>query len=286
MYEFLSLKVQCPVCGVSLMDNKQLVDNESSIHLNLEIESRQGSIWLSSVYGSYNNISDIDLPAGKIARFFCPHCKTQITSAEECLTCGAHMVPFLLDMGGKVSICSRSGCKNHFVEFEDLSIAMKKLYQEYGFRGKDVWEPSGIPAAPKKVDEKKEIIESGTFLQSYCPHCRKSLIEDNMLKVKISDARETGILMLSPYLNIFTSKSTIFLEEEKVIKDLQCPHCDHSLIETEKRCGKCNSPIARINVSTTTKLIDFYICTKKGCRWHGLSEEDLYEIRLQDSAEW
>ena len=46
------------------------------------------------------------------------------------------MVPFHLDMGGKVSICSRNGCKNHFVEFDDLSVAMKRLYQEYGYDGK------------------------------------------------------------------------------------------------------------------------------------------------------
>jgi hypothetical protein len=57
------------------------------------------------------------------------------------MTCGAEMAPFYLDMGGKVSICSRSGCKNHFVEFEDLSIALRKFYQEYGYNGQHTQQP-------------------------------------------------------------------------------------------------------------------------------------------------
>jgi Zn finger protein HypA/HybF involved in hydrogenase expression len=189
-------------------------------------------------------------------------------------------------MGGKVAICSRNGCKNHFVEFEDLSVALKKMYQEYGLAGKDDFKPDHeITQVEKPVDEKQETIESGAFMNSYCPHCSKSLIEDNMLKLKIHNGEE-GYLMLSPYLNVFTSKSTIFLEEDKALKDVRCWHCDKSLIPEEKNCGKCGSDVVKIEVGARTKLIDFYICTKKGCRWHGLSGDDYYDIRLQDSLEW
>jgi hypothetical protein len=200
------------------------------------------------------------------------------------------MVPFYLDMGGKVSICSRSGCKNHHVEFEDLSMALRKLYQEYGFRGrkypkKEQPSEQQSKTVEKPVDEHTEIIETGTFLQSYCPHCRKSLIVNDMLKLKIINGEE-GFLLLSPYLNSFTSKSTIYLPEDKPVTDIMCFHCDASLVENDKSCGKCGSPVAKINISASSKLIDFYICTKKGCRWHGLSEEDLYSIKLEESDEW
>jgi methionyl-tRNA synthetase len=200
------------------------------------------------------------------------------------------MVPFYLDMGGKVSICSRNGCKNHAVSFDDLSDAMKKLYQEYGLAGngmKRTVEPGDqeVHQHAEVKDEATEIIESGTFLQTYCPHCQKSLIEDDMLKVKITNGEE-GYLMLSPYMNVFSSKSTIFLPEDKVVKDLKCFHCNTSLIPKDKDCGKCGSPVAKISVSARTKLIDFYICTKKGCRWHGLNQDDYYDIRLEDSLEW
>ncbi len=286
MYELISLKLKCPVCGKSLMDESQLVDNEPSILLKVEIEGAKGKINLSSIYGSYNYMTDIEMPDGEVAKFSCTHCDAHITSDSECLSCGANMVPFYLDMGGKVTICSRSGCKNHVVAFEDLAVALKKMYQEYGLAGKDDFKPDHvIKQVEQPVDEEKEILESGTFLNSYCPHCSKSLLENNMLKLKINTGEE-GFLMLSPYLNVFTSKSTIFLEEDKTVKDVKCWHCDKNLIQEKKKCGKCGSDIVKIAVGTRTKLIDFYICTKKGCRWHGLSEEDLYDIRLQDSLEW
>lgn len=290
MYDFMSLKLKCPVCNESLMDHDHLVDNEPSIKLKIKIAGKKGAINLSSIYGSYNYISDIELPKGEIAEFTCPHCSAHIISDAECLTCGAPMVPFYLDMGGKVSICSRSGCKNHKVEFEDLSDALNKLYQEYGFGGKihdKKIEPhdKGKKTEAVETDSNKEIIHSGTFLQVYCPHCKKSLIENDMLKLKIT-TDETGYLMLSPYLNVFTSKSTIFLSEDKVIEDIRCPHCDKSLIVDKIKCGKCGSPVAKISISARTKLLDFYICTKKGCKWHGLNEDDFYDIRLEDSDEW
>jgi ssDNA-binding Zn-finger/Zn-ribbon topoisomerase 1 len=288
MYEFLSLKLKCPKCGHSLMDKDQKVDNEPSIHLNVSCEGNEGKIWLSSIYGSYNFIADIELPKDVIAQFSCPHCHDEIPSMSECLTCGATMVYFYLDMGGKVSVCSRSGCKNHFVEFDDLSVALKRMYQEYGYAGKQQKRPADETkkAEAPKISEAEEIIESGTFLQTYCPYCSKSLIEEDMLKLKIADEDEEGILMLSPYLNVFSSKSTIYLSEEKAVKDLSCPHCDHSLIEHDVSCDRCGSSVAKIQVSARTKLIDFYLCTKKGCKWHGLSSKDLYDIRLEDSLEW
>jgi ssDNA-binding Zn-finger/Zn-ribbon topoisomerase 1 len=290
MYDFLSLSVKCPNCGDTFMDDKHLVDNESSIRLMIRIGDQQGIIYLSSIYGSYNYISDIPINDNEIARFICPSCQKEITSDVECLTCGANMIPFYLDMGGKVSICSRAGCKNHLVEFGDLNIALKKLYQEYGFREKPILKDNIDTTTiavkrPLKKDEAKEIIETGTFLQTYCPFCKRSLIEGEMLTLKITNG-ESGILMLSPYLNVFTSKSTIFLPEDKIVKDLLCIHCNRSLIIHDISCGKCGSPVARIEVSARTRLLDFYMCTKKGCRWHGLNEDDLYEIRLQDSMEW
>ncbi len=289
MYDFISLKLKCPVCGESLMDDDHLVDNKPSIHLNVEIADKKGVIRLSSIYGSYNYSTKLEMPQGEVAKFSCPHCKSQIISDTECLSCGSFMVPFYLDMGGKVNVCSKNGCKNHFVEFEDLSVAMKNLYQQYGLAGnKDLEDPEESPKAPaveEKKDEAKEILESGTFLNTYCPSCKNSLLDGEMLKLKIKNGEE-GYLMLSPYMNVFTSKSTIFLPEDKVVNDLSCWHCNESLIDKEKKCKKCDSPVAKISIGARTRLIDFYICTKKGCRWHGLKKDDYYDIRLEDSLEW
>ncbi len=288
MYNFISIFIKCPICGKSLMDHNKKVDNEPSINLIIQEGEHKGLIWLSSIYGSYNHISEIEIGADSVAELFCPHCRSNLHSKDKCKVCEAPMADFNLEMGGRVSICSRSGCQNHAIEFEDLSQALKRLYQEYGFRGRKYPKNLDLRTEPdpgvKKPSERSEIVESGTFLNAYCPHCRKSLIENDMLKLKIINGGE-GFLLLSPYLNVFTSKSTIFLSEDKTVSDLKCFHCDASLI-AEKKCEKCESPAAKISISARTKFIDFYICTKKGCKWHGLHEEDLYEIRLEDSDEW
>lgn len=121
MYNFVSLNVKCPICGHSFMDEEHLVDNEPSIKLNIKIAAKEGFINLSSIYGSYNYICSVDTPHNDIAEFACPHCHEELHSNIECKVCKAPMVPFYLDMGGVVSICSRAGCKNHTVEFDDLT---------------------------------------------------------------------------------------------------------------------------------------------------------------------
>lgn len=277
MFELISLKVNCPVCGQSLMDEKQLVDNCPSIKLNIRVGDEKGIIHLSSVYESFNHVTDLDLKKDEIAIMSCPLCNSDLVSKEECDVCKAHFIPLDLEFGGNVSICSRVGCKNHFMKFVDFSFALKNLFEETDRLHHHHHNPE---------DEKIETIKSGSFLHSYCPHCQKSMIDSGSIKFLVTRKKETGYLMLSPYLNIFTSKSTILLPEDQVIEDLACPNCKKSLILPKKRCEECGSKIARIEISARKKLIDFYICSKKGCRWHGLSPEDLHEIRLEDSLEW
>jgi predicted RNA-binding Zn-ribbon protein involved in translation (DUF1610 family) len=293
MFNFVSLSVKCPLCGESFMDEDTLVDNEPSINLKIEIGNKVGNINLSSIYGSYNYTCDIEIVDDEVAKFICPNCDKDIISEDECRVCKAPMFDFNLDMGGKVSVCSRKGCKNHLIEFEDLSNALRKFYQEYGYISKThniethdyPLESILIEKTPEEEDQ--EIIETGAFLQAYCPYCKRTLIETDVLKLKIvNDKNEVGFVMLSPYLNVFSSKSTVFLAEDKQVKDLRCFHCDHSLMVEDKGCEKCGSPTARISIGARLRLIDFYICSKKGCRWHGLSEEDINEIKLEDSNEW
>ncbi len=286
--DLISLKLKCPVCGESLMDEEQTVDNSPGIKLNIKAGDNKGTILLSSVYESYNYECDIEIPKNQVVEFSCPHCTSEIEKDTSCDVCEADMYYLNLHMGGKVSFCSRNGCKNHSVEFNQISTALKSLYQEYSYSGN---QKNVISEDAKQIEEIrteedgiKEIIETGAFLPSYCPHCQKSLIEDNMLKLEVETDR-VGYILLSPYLNVFTTKSTIFLKEHKDIKSIRCPHCRTDLM-VDKKCGECDSRVAKISVSARTKLLDFYICSKKGCKWHGLNDEDLYEIKLQDSMEW
>lgn len=287
MYNTLSLSLKCPHCSKSLMDSEVLVDNEASIALQIEITGTKGKINLSSIYGSFNYSSAIENPVGSIAVFSCLHCGKDIKSSSLCKLCNAPMASLVLDIGGKVSFCTRSGCQNHTVEIEDLDNALRKFHQVYGFESSLPERKPGEIHTHVHVDEDLEIIEAGTFLQAYCPHCRKSLIEAEMLKLKlVNDKNESGDILLSPYLNVFSAKSTLFLTEGKPVGDLRCFHCDHTLMVEDKQCDSCGSPVCGVSISARSKLIDFFICSKKGCRWHGLSEEDINNIKLDESLEW
>lgn len=135
MTKKVSLNAKCPHCGKSFMDEETKLRDVRSIKLNIETSENRGTIRLCSIYGCYDHLCDIDLKEGEIVKIFCPHCNKELKSNDECdaKDCNAPMIPLTLQLGGKVFICSRKGCDNHFVAFEDLATEVRKFYHEYGF---------------------------------------------------------------------------------------------------------------------------------------------------------
>ncbi len=135
MSKIISLSVVCPHCNTSLMDPSKLINNEPGIHLHVRSRiMQQGSIWLSSIYGDYHFVSEFPIPDGDVVEFFCPHCNADLKRKKvECDVCEAPIVSMNVDIGGRVNICSRSGCKNHYVVFEDLDTTIRKFYEDYGY---------------------------------------------------------------------------------------------------------------------------------------------------------
>jgi predicted RNA-binding Zn-ribbon protein involved in translation (DUF1610 family) len=135
MTKVIALSVRCPHCGESLMDSHHHINNKPSIKLHLETASKlTGSIWLSSIYGDYNYSCEFHVPDKQIVIFSCPHCNENLKRKNiTCEICDAPIVSFNADVGGRVSICSRSGCKNHYVVFDDLDAVIRKFYDEYGY---------------------------------------------------------------------------------------------------------------------------------------------------------
>ncbi|MCF8367976.1 MAG: hypothetical protein K9G76_02965 [Bacteroidales bacterium] len=135
MTKKISINVKCPNCGKSMMDNEIQLHEVPSIKLNIETLTDRGTIRLCSLYGCYDHQCDIDLKNNEIARFYCPDCNKELKSNDSCDTvnCNAPMIPLTMQSGGKVFICSRRGCQNHFVAFENLETEIKKFYTEYGF---------------------------------------------------------------------------------------------------------------------------------------------------------
>lgn len=117
------------------MDEGHLINNKPSIKLLIQTAIHQkGYIWLSSIYGDYHYTSEFHIPVGEVVDFFCPHCQENLKRKKiECDLCGAPIISLNCTIGGRVSICSRNGCKNHYVVFEDLDTTIRKFYEDYGY---------------------------------------------------------------------------------------------------------------------------------------------------------
>ena len=135
MAKKVALSVKCPECQTSLMDPNVQINNKDSIKLNIRTSTgERGAIWLSSVYGDFNYSSDLKIPEDDVVQFYCPSCGRSLNRKNvSCDACDAPIVSFHCIVGGRVNICSRNGCKNHAVVFEDLDTAIRKYYDEYGY---------------------------------------------------------------------------------------------------------------------------------------------------------
>lgn len=127
----IQLDVKCPHCEKSLMDEELKIDNYPSISVKIKYKGKTGRLNLSSLYGSYNINSELDVPKDEIARFFCPYCGAELKSTRVCEVCKAPMVAFKSAQGCLLQICSRHGCKKHLLEFEDLDTEIRAFYDAY-----------------------------------------------------------------------------------------------------------------------------------------------------------
>ena len=133
----ICLNVKCPYCKQSLLDEANKIDGYPSVHLLYQCKEKKDDIFLSSLYGSYNSKIPSSISTGDVLTLFCPSCNTSLMSTRVCEKCKAQMVSMNIDEGGNIQICSRVGCKKHFLEFEDLNTELKAFYNEYSifFKG-------------------------------------------------------------------------------------------------------------------------------------------------------
>jgi predicted RNA-binding Zn-ribbon protein involved in translation (DUF1610 family) len=114
------------------MDKEVLLHGFPSIKLNIQTPDDRGTVNLCSVYECFDHKTDLEIKKDIIVDFTCPHCNKELLVKEECRLCDAPMVSFVLQTGGRVNFCSRHGCSNHYVAFDDLSTELAKFYEEFG----------------------------------------------------------------------------------------------------------------------------------------------------------
>ena len=133
MEKYIALSVKCPHCDKSLMNPYVTIQNKPSVKLEIEHNGEKGIIYLCSYYGCKDHSVDIATKDGEISNFYCPHCHEQLISHHKCKECEAPMVPFKMDKGGLLHMCSRKGCNSHFLNFRNVSDALRKMYNEFGY---------------------------------------------------------------------------------------------------------------------------------------------------------
>ncbi|MBN2348761.1 MAG: hypothetical protein JXJ22_07990 [Bacteroidales bacterium] len=133
MEKQISLAVKCPECHRSLMDSHVKLHNLPAIRADIEIAGERGIIHLCPVYGCYERKANIPLPDRISAKFFCPECHKSLISDKFCPECSAKMVGFDIEGGGVIIFCSRVGCKEHDLLFENPSEAGKYLHDDTGY---------------------------------------------------------------------------------------------------------------------------------------------------------
>ena len=127
----LQVNVKCPYCKQSFMEDNKIIDGCPSVKVVIQSCNKRGILYLSSIYGSYNLISEINVLLKELVLFFCPHCHSSLLTKALCDKCNAPMTCFELLQGGKVQICSRRGCKKHLIEFSNLAQEISTLYNVF-----------------------------------------------------------------------------------------------------------------------------------------------------------
>jgi len=115
------VEVACARCHHTFMDQEHAVDGLPSIRVTVSFGDQHGWLLLSCLYGSYDIVSEHEIPAESVANFFCPHCHAELRGAADCADCGAPMVPMAVRGGGIVQICSRRGCRAHLLDVNGAS---------------------------------------------------------------------------------------------------------------------------------------------------------------------
>ena len=129
--EKIVVNVKCPYCRKSLMDEKKLIDDYPSVKINIQHHDKTGALYMSSIFGSYNILSDIYVPEEELALFSCPECNASLILKDLCEECKAPLAFLELKNGGTVQICSRRGCKYHFMDYTNFAQKLSVFYDKY-----------------------------------------------------------------------------------------------------------------------------------------------------------
>ena len=132
MQTLLTISVECPKCGASLMDTRSK-KNSSCIVLKLEFQNQLITLRLCPEYRNFEHKTELDIIPNKEYIIRCPECNSILNSSEKCNHCSASLVQLHVKEGGFVRFCSRANCTKPSIEFENLEEAIDHFYEMFKF---------------------------------------------------------------------------------------------------------------------------------------------------------
>ncbi len=117
-----ALRIQHAMCpnGHSLMCADHPINGYASVGVWVKCRDQEGLIYLDPIYGSFCNVTEIEVQDKELVEFLCPTCRISLTSGHQiCQECGAPMFELALPRGGSVSGCLRNGCHFHLLKLAD-----------------------------------------------------------------------------------------------------------------------------------------------------------------------
>jgi hypothetical protein len=120
----------CPN-GHLLMAPDRPIGGYPSILVKAKYGDSEGNLYLDPRYGSFEHESEIEIPEGTVAGFFCPECGETLREKDViCNSCSAPMFVMHLPHGGRIEGCTRCGCFSHRLEVVDMDEQLLRLFEE------------------------------------------------------------------------------------------------------------------------------------------------------------
>lgn len=118
--------------GCDLMSENVKINGLKAIAVKIRWQNKEGMIFLDPKFGSYENISEIEVPQGEVVDLICPHCGISLRhECDLCRSCSAPTFAMELPDEGQIIGCLRKGCFEHTLKIE--SFAAMQLRMEENF---------------------------------------------------------------------------------------------------------------------------------------------------------